>query len=147
MIRNKRQSGRGRYIACMLLLIGLMMPMMPVIPHHHHSNGLLCMNDDVSNCCCEHSCDHQSHQSHHSHCCCNTGCVATHFYQRIVKQTIQWEHSEPYRYITIFPETPLLTNKLPRIVGNNPFGIYRERLHGTCHTRVAGLRAPPCNLA
>jgi hypothetical protein len=83
-----------------------------------------------------------------SHCCCDTGCVTTHFFQRIVTEDTRWVSQEVSDVILFLTATLLLqTDSLPDNIDSHPLGLYRERMHGTYLTRAAGLRAPPYLLA
>ena len=72
-----------RHITYLLLVVSLLMTAVPVLPHHHHANGLLCMKNDIStDCCLQHS-----DSPREGHCCCQTGCVAHHFFQQMPTDT------------------------------------------------------------
>lgn len=66
---------RKRYITFFFIFISMVMLVVPVIPHHHHNNGLICMKNDITPNCCG-----QQHTPDSEHCCCDTGCVTTHFF-------------------------------------------------------------------
>ena len=66
-----------RYIAYFLFFISMIMLTVPVIPHHHHEDGMICMKNDLPSDGC---CQHQGPCS--EHCCCDTGCMTTHFFQQ-----------------------------------------------------------------
>ena len=66
-----------RYIAYFLFFISMIMLIVPVIPHHHHEDGAICMKNDLpSDGCCHHQ------DACNEHCCCDTGCMTTHFFQQ-----------------------------------------------------------------
>lgn len=66
-----------RYIAYFLFFISMIMLTVPVIPHHHHEDGMICMKNDLpSDGCCHHQ------DACNEHCCCDTGCMTTHFFQQ-----------------------------------------------------------------
>lgn len=135
-MRNKR------HIAFFLLLISTVMLMVPVIPHHHHSDGLLCMKDDITSECCE-----GHHDAESEHCCCDTGCLTTHFFQQTPATGNGPAHPDFPVITTLFPESipgilPLPERDIPK-----QEHIYLESLHGTYLTRATGLRAPPSVLA
>lgn len=78
------------HIACFLSLICLWMLVVPVIPHHHHADGMLCMKNDIASACCP---THTSEGKDTEHCCCNTGCITTHFFQQAPSPTDDtWSH-------------------------------------------------------
>ena len=66
-----------RHAAYLLLLLSILMLGVPVIPHHHHADGVLCMKNDVHAGCCTPTPDEAG-----GHCCCDTGCISTHFFQQ-----------------------------------------------------------------
>lgn len=131
-----------RHIAYFLLFISMVMLIVPVIPHHHHDNGMICMKNDLSSDGC---CHHQGPCN--EHCCCDTGCMTTHFYQQApnsdnssVQPTFLW-------VTTLFSEPILKLLTIPEETSARQRFVYRESLHGTFITRATGLRAPPCILA
>ena len=108
-----------RYIAYFLFFISMIMLIVPVIPHHP---------------CNE-------------HCCCDTGCMTTHFYQQTpssdnsnLQPCFVWVH-------TLFSEPLLKLLTLPEETGIRQEFVYLESLHGTFITRATGLRVPPFVLA
>ncbi len=118
------------------------MLMVPVIPHHHHDDGLICMKDDITSDCCE-----QHHDAECEHCCCDTGCVTTHFFQQPPTADNGETHPDFPIIITLFSESILKILLLPeRDIPKREY-IYLESLHGTYLTRATGLRAPPSVLA
>jgi len=120
----------------------MIMLIVPVIPHHHHEDGAICMKNDLpSDGCCHHQgpCN--------EHCCCDTGCMTTHFYQQTpssdnsnLQPCFVWVH-------TLFSEPLLKLLTLPEETGIRQEFVYLESLHGTFITRTTGLRAPPFVLA
>lgn len=131
-----------RYIAFFLIFISIAMLMVPVIPHHHHDDGLICMKDDITSDCCE-----QHHDAECEHCCCDTGCVTTHFFQQTPTAANGETHPDFPIIITLFSESILKILLLPeRDIPKREY-IYLESLHGTYLTRATGLRAPPSVLA
>lgn len=133
---------RKRYIAYFLMFISMVMLVVPVIPHHHHSNGLICMKDDVTPDCCG-----QKHIPEKEHCCCDTGCVTTHFFQQTPSSDNGSLHPDFPLIITLFSEPLLRLLILPDENGQRQECIFQESLHGTYLTRATGLRAPPCVLS
>lgn len=134
---------RKRYIAYFLIFISIVMLVVPVIPHHHHANGLICMKNDITpDCCGQHN-----NTPDKEHCCCDTGCVTTHFFQQTPNSDNGWSHPDFPLIITLFSEPLLRLLILPEENGRRQEGIYRETLHGTYLTRATGLRAPPAVLA
>lgn len=121
-----------RYIAYFLFFISMIMLVVPVIPHHHHEDGVICMKNDLPS---EGCCHHQS--SCNEHCCCDTGCMTTHFYQKTpnpdnsdLQPGFVWVN-------TLFSEPILKLLTLPEETGIGQEFIYLESLHGhvhyTCH--------------
>ena len=116
-----------RYIAYFLFFISMIMLIVPVIPHHHHEDGAICMKNDLpSDGCCHHQgpCN--------EHCCCDTGCMTTHFYQQTpssdnsnLQPCFVWVHtlfSEPLLKLLTLPEETV------RLLG-----ISSWHVHYTCH--------------
>ena len=93
---------RKRYITFFFIFISMVMLVVPVIPHHHHNNGLICMKNDITPNCCG-----QQHTPDSEHCCCDTGCVTTHFFQQTPSSDNGWTHPDFPLVITLFSE-PLL---------------------------------------
>lgn len=129
---------RKKFITSFLFLTLIMMLIVPVIPHHHHNDGSICMKNDVpiekgihydSNC--------------NSHCCCNTGCIATHLFQKIPAQVQALTHYNIPREIKLFTEpflkTPILLCKTER----DETADYLESLHSIYIISAIGFRAPP----
>lgn len=126
-----------------LLAVSIIMLIVPVIPHHHHDDGRICLKDDLTPECCHHH-HHDTDTHGHDHCCCDTGCITTHFFQDI----------PPYQEDTtvIDAEFPsclmldILCTLLPPIIEEpfRPDGVYLESLHGTSLRSAKTLRAPPC---
>lgn len=139
---QKRGMKTKRYIAYFLFFISMIMLIVPVIPHHHHENGIICMKNDLPS---EGCCHHQGPCN--EHCCCDTGCMTTHFYQ----QTPNSDNSDIQPCFvwvtTLFSEPLLRLLALPEETGIRQEFVYQESLHGTFITRATGLRAPPSVLA
>lgn len=131
-----------RYITYFLIFISIAMLVVPVIPHHHHSNGLICMKNDITPSCCG-----EQHSPDKEHCCCDTGCVTTHFFQQTPNSDNGWLHPDTFWVITFFSEPLLTLLNLPEDSGPSEECIYLESFHGTYLTRATGLRAPPSVLA
>ncbi|WP_270570629.1 DUF6769 family protein [Bacteroides eggerthii] len=131
-----------RYIAFFLFFISMIMLTVPVIPHHHHEDGMICMKNDLpSDGCCHHQ------DACNEHCCCDTGCMTTHFFQQTpnpnnsdIQPCFVW-------VTTLFVEPLLKLLTLPDETGIRQEFVYMESLHGTFITRATGLRAPPSVLA
>ncbi|MDO4165104.1 MAG: hypothetical protein Q4D56_12090 [Bacteroides sp.] len=137
-----------RYIAILLLFVSMIMLAMPVIPHHHHSgNELLCMKSDVQTGCCEHH--HSTHNATetHDHCCCNTGCVTTHFVQKAPSVGQNNLHPDYQWVITLFHEPIFRFLFQTESKEQKQYSTYIESLHGVFLTSAKGLRAPPYVLA
>jgi hypothetical protein len=133
---------RQRYIAALLLLIGLFMPMVPVMPHHHHNNGVICLMNDVgATSCCEQAPHH--HTSDCTHDCCNTGCITTHFFQKQTHAGI--DVSAPVMtWMAVLTADPAAT--LPsrcNEVGERLPDRRSIRLCDSGFVHATGLRAPP----
>lgn len=101
-----------RYITYFLIFISMVMLVVPVIPHHHHSNGLICMKNDITPSCCG-----QQHAPENEHCCCDTGCVTTHFFQQTPTSDNGWSHPDFPLVITLFSEPLLRLLILPEEIG------------------------------
>ena len=131
-----------RHITYILLVVSLLMTAVPVLPHHHHANGLLCMKNDISTgCCLQHS-----DSPREGHCCCQTGCVAHHFFQQMPTDTrneMQPAASEiiPFLSPLLLRLSDSLTN-----ADKKQIPIYIESLHEKFTARATGLRAPPSTL-
>lgn len=132
---------KKQHITYILFFISLIMLVIPVIPHHHHADGLICMKNDITADCCEHE---HSDTPGSEHCCCNTGCVTTHFVQQTPNSSDDvCSHPDTLWAITLFiePFSKLLT--LPESDVNRRECVYLESLHSTFIIRATGLRAPP----
>ena len=133
---------KKRHITLLLLFISLIMLMIPVTPHHHHADGLICMKHDIAADCCSHP-----HSADHNHCCCNTGCVTTHFVPQTPASDEAYARPDDAGAVTLFIE-PLSNLSIQiQLHARRPDYIYLESLHGTFITRATGLRAPPSVLA
>ena len=129
-----------RHAAYLLLLLSILMLGVPVIPHHHHADGVLCMKDDVHAGCCTPTPDEAG-----GHCCCDTGCISTHFFQQ--RPDTSPDIPQPLSCDMLFLPAELLADLLPRhSISHSLAPIYIESLHGTSLTRATGLRAPPASL-
>lgn len=131
---------KKRYIAYFLFFISMVMLVVPVIPHHHHDDGLICMKNDLSakECC------HQHQDTCKDHCCCDTGCMTTHFFQQAPNSDHSGVHPDFLWVTTLFSEPILKLLALPEDNGIRQTPVYVESLHGTFITHATGLRAPPC---
>lgn len=126
-----------RYIGYLLLVIGLLMPIIPVIPHHHHADGRICLKHDLTNDCC--AGDHHEESDHR----CGDDCVTMHFFEQAPGSNESWNYSFVPEEITLFIKPLLsLNSTTTEIQTDTPY--YRERLRGTFLVRAKGLRAPPC---
>lgn len=138
MPQRKIRMKTRRHIAYLLFVVNILMLAVPVIPHHHHADGILCMKSDIEAGCCNHSANKAG-----EHCCCNTGCITTHFFQQRPTLDIDFTHTFP-------DNTPFYSaSLLSPFIFLTPSGqlrentTYMEVLHGTFFTRAKGLRAPP----
>lgn len=83
----------------------------------------------------------------HEHCCCNTGCVTTHFFQQTSQQTDDAALA-PHCLLLLACIQLLPEGLLPAGLSTRPsYNTYIETLHGTLLMRATGLRAPPAVLA
>lgn len=83
----------------------------------------------------------------HEHCCCNTGCVTTHFFQQTSQQTDDAAPA-PHCLLLLACIRLLPDGLLPAGLPTRPsYNTYIETLHGTLLMRATGLRAPPAVLA
>ena len=143
MSASNRDRGmkKKRNIAYFLFIISMIMLVVPVIPHHHHDNGMICMKNDVhADSCCP------QHTPCNDHCCCDTGCMTTHFFQQ--SRTPDDDIAPDFLWVTTLFTAPILRLlSLPEETGTRIESVYIEFLHGTFITRASGLRAPPCVLA
>lgn len=126
----------NRHAAYLLLLLSILMLGVPVIPHHHHADGLLCMKNDVHAGCCTPSPDEAE-----SHCCCDTGCPAAHFFQQ--RPDISPDIPQPLSCDVFFLPSELLASLIFHNPTHSHTPIYIEALHDTRLSRAMGLRAPP----
>lgn len=136
---------KRQHIAYILFFISLIMLAIPVIPHHHHADGTICMKNDIAADCGDESCCHHPREGH---CCCDTGCMTTHFVQKTPNSSDE---------LCSHPDTlwtaVLLFKPISRLLTASEFDvsrqecIYLESLHGTFIIRATGLRAPPSLLA
>lgn len=127
----------------LLLAVSIIMLIVPVIPHHHHEDGRICLKDDLTPECCHHH-HHEADTHGHDHCCCDTGCITTHFYQDV--PPYQEDTSVIYTELSSFMTLDILLTLLTPIIEEPtpPDGVYRESLHDTSLRSAQTLRAPPC---
>lgn len=138
---------RKRYITLFFIFISMVMLVVPVIPHHHHNNGLICMKNDITPNCCG-----QQHTPDSEHCCCDTGCVTTHFFQQTPSSDNGWTHPDFPLVITLFSEPLLRLLVLPEESGQRQDCIYRHFMarishvpQDFAHLRVFLLYRKVCN--
>lgn len=133
---------RQRYAAFLLLLLSLVMLGVPVVPHHHHPDGRLCMKNDIGGTSCPSAGETAGEEQ--KHCCCQTGCITTHFFQERTDINKDWLHPAPDHLPdflpAIAPPTPDLSAP---IEAHHPTCYYIETLHGISPANAPGLRAPP----
>ena len=119
---------RKRYITFFFIFISMVMLVVPVIPHHHHNNGLICMKNDITPNCCG-----QQHTPDSEHCCCDTGCVTTHFFQQTPSSDNGWTHPD----FPLIIRTPSQTIGPPRRkrakTGLHIPGVTSWHVSHTCH--------------
>ena len=139
---------RKRYITFFFIFISMVMLVVPVIPHHHHNNGLICMKNDITPNCCG-----QQHTPDSEHCCCDTGCVTTHFFQQTPSSDNGWTHPDFPLVITLFSEPLLRLLVLPEESGQRQDCISRSHFMARishvpqdfAHLRVFLLYRKVCN--
>ena len=119
---------RKRYITFFFIFISMVMLVVPVIPHHHHNNGLICMKNDITPNCCG-----QQHTPDSEHCCCDTGCVTTHFFQQTPSSDNGWTHPDFLLVITLFSEPLLRLLVLRAKTGLHIPGVTSWHVSHTCH--------------
>lgn len=134
---------RKRYIPFFLLVVSLLMMAVPVFPHHHHANGLLCMKNDIGPHCCQ---QHPSETGSETHCCCETGCIAHHFFQQMPTDMRTSPHPAVSELIPFLSPLLLRLAASRAIAPKGDIPIYIESLHGTLIAHATGLRAPPVSL-
>ena len=139
---------RNRYITIILLFVSILMPMVPVMPHHHHADGHICLKNDLHDAACDHPHPAAHHDGEARHCCCDTGCLTTHFFQRTptlpspdgpsVTPLLPW-------MMPLYLVELLMGQRLsaPEQTARHAICPYRERLHDTPIACTGGLRAPP----
>ncbi len=158
---NQTGMKRKTALTYLFMFLSIIMLGVPVIPHHHHSDGLICLKNDVTAECCEHTSGEEeetssseirvlthAHTASHGHCCCDTGCITTHFVQQSPANPDNGGvYPEFTRIITLYPEFITFLLNFPETAEADNDFIYRERLHSTYLTRAKGLRAPPVILS
>ena len=134
---------KKQYITYILFFISLIMLVMPVIPHHHHADGMICMKNDITADCCGHR-----HSPGNEHCCCDTGCMTTHFVQQTPSSSNDvCSHPDALWAVTLLIEPFSKLLILPEFDISRQECIYLESLHSTFIICATGLRAPPSLLA
>ena len=139
---------RKRYITLFFIFISMVMLVVPVIPHHHHNNGLICMKNDITPNCCG-----QQHTPDSEHCCCDTGCVTTHFFQQTPSPDNGWTHPDFPLVITLFSEPLLRLWSSPKKAGKDRTAYTRSHFMACishvpqdfAHLRVFLLYRKVCN--
>ncbi len=127
-------------ISYLLLILGILLPMIPLCPHHHHEDGCICMKHDLP--LSEEAHHHQHH--HHQTSCLEANCITTHLYRQDKVQSIEIKAPvtadiQPaalfsYLYsLLITPSRSLREYLVPR----------KEPLYVTASIPSHGLRAPP----
>ena len=132
---------KNGHIACLLCLISLWMLVVPVIPHHHHADGMLCMKGDIPMTACNDVTDEQENKEH---CCCNTGCIATHFFQQAPATNNAWTHPSATPLL-LFHDTlsaALIPQASERQLLQSKW-YYRGILYDQYIKHAIGMRAPP----
>jgi len=127
-----------KLITSFLFFTIIMMLIVPVIPHHHHKDGLVCMKSDTPFEKNTHYCSDCN-----NHCCCNTGCVATHFFQKIPAQIQALTSYTIPREIKLFTEPFLRKPILHWKTRRDETTDYLESLHSIYIVCAIGFRAPP----
>lgn len=145
---------RNLFSSYLLLLLGVLLPVVPVFPHHHHEDGRICMKNDVQPLHEEHRCNHEpgksmpcghaTHGCHHEQSCMEADCLTTHLYRagkasHITLTAPQTGDVRPVTFKTGLAGTLSLPvhylHTLPR--------PYIEALYGVDLDTARGLRAPP----
>lgn len=133
---------KNGHIACFLCLISLWMLIVPVIPHHHHADGMLCMKGNLP---ITTTCDDTSNEpAGEEHCCCNTGCIATHFFQQAPATHHTWTHpsATPLLLCHDALSAALIPQASERQLLRSGW-YYRGILYNQYIRRAIGMRAPP----
>lgn len=130
-------------MAYILLVLSIVVLGVPVVPHHHHDDDRLCMKNDISDHCCTPSSEIPGEEK--EHCCCQTGCITTHFFQQRSDMDMGWLHPATHAIPDFLPAIPPLPLDLsvPTLWWRQHPSFYIESLHGTFIARATGLRAPP----
>ena len=146
---------RNLFASYLLLLLGVLLPIVPVFPHHHHEDGRICMKHDLppypEETPCDHTphkqqapCGHATHGCHHEQSCMETDCLTTHFYRAGKSQTISLTAPQTYTVEPMLLKTGLAgTFTLPSHDLHHLPRPYLEVLFATDIPRARGLRAPP----
>lgn len=136
---------KSLFVSYLLVLIGMLMPIVPVFPHHHHADGRICMKNDLHHGAHEEeSCGHGTHGCHHEQGCNEADCLTTHFFRQ-------------GRHTTLTIKAPTANDTLPnllsglavlfnRLIFSTPTiscPFYQEKLHDSWRTLTGSLRAPP----
>lgn len=134
----------------LLLLIGVLLPVVPMFPHHHHEDGRICMKHDIQPHQeeDEHTpCGHATHGCHHEQSCMEADCLTTHLY-RAGKSTVlslaspQTGDVKPLAFKTGLAGTLSLPTHYIHILPRP----YIEALYGADLHVIRGLRAPPISV-
>ena len=142
------------FASYLLLLLGVLLPIVPVFPHHHHEDGRICMKNDMQplqeEACYHHEaerhmpCGHATHGCHHEQSCMEADCLTTHFYRAGKSQTISLSAPQTYTVEPMLLKTGLAgTFTLPSHYLHHLPRPYIEALFATDLPRARGLRAPP----
>ena len=135
-----------RRLAYLLFVVSILMLGVPVVPHHHHAGGQLCMKNDLGETCTD--ARPNSNNAKHcdgEHCCCHTGCPATHFFQQRPTVDTGWLQPAQAGDACFLPALLTLADRLSALASprGNPTYYYIESLHGRHVAQAQGLRAPP----
>lgn len=130
-----------RHTAFLFCLLSFLVLGAVVVPHHHHHDRQICLKDDLRQSSC---CRHRLPADECGHCCCNKGCITTHFFQR-QSQVPQLPLLHPSLWKAVPCDGTRLPNpsSLPGTFSREREYTYLESLHGTFIARAKGLRAPP----
>ena len=136
---------KSLFVSYLLVLLGMLMPIVPVFPHHHHADGRICMKNDLHHGAHEEeSCGHGTHGCHHEQGCNEADCLTTHFYRAGKSQTISLTAPQTATVEPMLLKTGLAgTITLPSHYLPNRPRPYLEALFATDIPRARGLRAPP----
>lgn len=145
---------RNLFSSYLLLLLGVLLPIVPVFPHHHHGDGRICMKNDMQSlqeeACYHHEaerhmpCGHATHGCHHEQSCMEADCLTTHLYRAGKSTDFSLTAPQTGDVKPVALKTGLAgTLSLPAHYLHTLPRPYVEALYGVDLHAVQGLRAPP----